>query len=202
MVKQQIRKKIRKLRESQAITVKKKNDLLISRRLTRSSLFKRAKVIGFYVSNDSEVSTDFLFRYANKKILVAPKTKQKHIHLYRLTDASSLKKGKFGIREPGNHEKLFTDYKKIDLFIVPAIAFDLRGHRIGYGGGYFDRLLAKLDCTTIGLAYKLQIVDKIPERKYDVAVSYLLTEDQILLCKHFLPSKHRIQKSTISSREK
>lgn len=199
MNKKALRAVMRLKRAAIPSVTRKKKDIRIARRLLASMLYKRAKTIGFYVSNNSEVETDFLLnKLGGKKIFVVPKTKQKHIHLYELKPDTTFEEAKFSIREPVN-TSLFKKWKEIDLFIVPGIAFDKRGHRIGYGGGFFDRLLSKLNCTTIGLAYEQQIVDKIPEKKYDVAVSYILTERRLILCKHLPPSKNKIRKSTKSS---
>ena len=81
---------------------------------------------------------------------------------------------------------------KFDLCIVPGVAFDKTGHRIGFGGGYFDRLLKKTRAATIGLAYEFQIIDKVPVTAYDVAVDYIVTEKRVIRCQQF---KNRIRRS-------
>lgn len=69
----------------------------------------------------------------------------------------------------------------IDLVIVPGIAWDKRGYRVGFGGGYFDRLLAGLrpDCVRVGLAYSIQVVEKISADPWDEPVNWLVTEESI-----------------------
>lgn len=200
MTKAEIRSHIRKLRDAQSSRDKLSRDMKIQKRLGNLPIFKKAKTIAFYLANSSEVDTEFLLKnYLKKKRLLVPKVLGKRIALYEVIPPMEFKEGLFGIREPA-HEKKFTKFDEVDLILVPGIAFDLRGHRVGYGGGYFDRLLPKMHGTTIGLAYELQMVDKIPERKYDVGVSYILTDKRLIPCKHSLQSKGKIRVSTKSSK--
>lgn len=67
----------------------------------------------------------------------------------------------------------------IDLALVPGIAFDKNGHRIGYGKGYYDGLMTQLKCPKFALAYELQIVDNIPAQKHDIPVDGILTENTV-----------------------
>ena len=66
----------------------------------------------------------------------------------------------------------------IDLVVVPAVAFDRRGYRVGYGGGYYDRFLAGLAVPTIGLAFSCQIIPEAPVGAYDQAVQGIITEQE------------------------
>ena len=74
------------------------------------------------------------------------------------------------------------DPKEIDLIIVPGIVFDLRGFRIGYGEGYYDRLLKSAGVPKIGLAYEFQMRDKLPKESHDVCVDKIITENRIIEC--------------------
>lgn len=134
------------------------------------------------MSHRGEVSTDSLLKklFKKKKIIV-PKLKSKGICLYELKDAGRFKKGKFGIREPAVCIPKKA-WHEIDVALIPGVAFDVSGHRIGFGGGHFDRFLKKLDCTTIGLAYELQIIDKVPTHQYDVPVDFIITEKRTINC--------------------
>jgi 5-formyltetrahydrofolate cyclo-ligase len=89
-----------------------------------------------------------------------------------------LKKGYFGIDEPVTTE--LADDKEA-LIIVPGVAFDERGFRVGYGKGYYDRFLNKhSDYTKIALAYEMQILTEIPNDEYDVAMNRIITEERII----------------------
>ncbi len=168
-------------------------------RLVRFASFQKAREFFMYLSHRGEVSTDALLeKFFSKKKIIVPKIEARRICLYQLQHPSKFKKGKFGIREP-----LFClpkgVWREIDVAIIPGVAFDKSGHRIGFGGGYFDRFLKKLDCTTIGLAYELQIIDKVPTHPYDVPVDFIITEKRIIRCR---PFKNKIHKSSKSSARK
>lgn len=180
MKKEEIRFSIRALREKQSPRTKKIKDKKIEQRVIKLALFESAKCVFLYISNEQEVSTDFIIEnYLQKKRLIVPKVRGGEMQFYELKAPVVFKTGTFGIREPIN-AKPFRDLQELDLAFVPAVAFDERGHRVGFGGGYFDKFLPKIRCTTIGLAYELQMVDKIPEAKYDVPVSYILTEKRLM----------------------
>lgn len=69
------------------------------------------------------------------------------------------------------------DPKSIDLYIVPGIAFDRNGYRLGHGKGYYDRLLAGINVPKIGLAYSVQVVAELPRSSYDVPMTMVVTEE-------------------------
>jgi 5-formyltetrahydrofolate cyclo-ligase len=88
----------------------------------------------------------------------------------------------FGAREPAAGEVLRED--EIDVVITPGVAFDHRGFRVGYGGGYYDRFLrrARLDAFRVGIGFALQVVDAVPHGGTDVPVDAVVTEDEVLRC--------------------
>lgn len=98
------------------------------------------------------------------------------LELHEVATPDDLVLGAFAIREP-RPDAPPVDPSQIDAVIVPGIAFDRRGFRIGYGGGYYDRLLATLPARTrtIGLAFDEQIVDEVPDDAHDVPVGVLVT---------------------------
>ena len=79
---------------------------------------------------------------------------------------------RFGIMEPEEPEEIVTP----DAILVPLLAFDAEGHRLGYGGGYYDRVLESSRAVTIGIAYKGQEVEKLPREKHDRSLDFVLTE--------------------------
>jgi len=86
-----------------------------------------------------------------------------------------LKSGKYGIREPADHCAKDPLLKRLDLILVPGVAFDLRGRRLGRGKGFYDRLLAALSGTTCGVAFDQQIVKELPVAPHDAHVNCILT---------------------------
>jgi 5-formyltetrahydrofolate cyclo-ligase len=105
-----------------------------------------------------------------------PKTKRLWLSEVRHLDRD-LAPGTFGIPEPVRTARRPVPARAVDLVFVPGLAFDRRGHRLGYGHGYFDRFLAKLpDATpTVGLAFRFQLLDRLPVSTHDRAVSRVLT---------------------------
>ena len=116
-------------------------------------------------------------------------TRDKQLFLPRMIDdcnleivpysgAESLAQGKFGIFEPSESNAVALD--EIDLVLVPAVAIDRNGHRLGHGKGYYDRLLAGFRKTTIGVVFASQIFENIPFEQHDIALSYIVTENETI----------------------
>jgi 5-formyltetrahydrofolate cyclo-ligase len=82
--------------------------------------------------------------------------------------------GHFGIREPNTYCSRLTA-SHVDLILVPGVAFDAKGHRLGRGKGYYDRLLAVIHGTRCGVAFEQQLVPEVPVEKHDARMDYLLT---------------------------
>src|SRR5208282_3279592 len=104
-----------------------------------------------------------------KKLYLPKVVKDKNLfHFYPVLDFKTLAKGPFGILEPSGNKP--ADWEEIDLVLVPGLAFDRTGNRLGFGKGYYDRVLPQLKKTTltIGLGYSFQIVDKLPAEPHDV----------------------------------
>lgn len=137
----------------------------------------------FFVSFGSEVHTHDMIKEALKsKTVIVPKVVHHEIEPSVIIDFDNLvPSGKFKIPEPIEAMKIA--YKNIDLILVPGIAFDKEGHRIGYGFGYYDRFLRRVPkAIKIGLAFDLQIVDKIPREMHDVPVDLIVTEERVIEC--------------------
>ncbi len=92
-------------------------------------------------------------------------------------DPETLEAGPFGLSEPGGEP---SDIDQIDLVIVPGLAFDLHGHRLGYGTGFYDRFLKQTKATRVGVAFDVLTIDILPVTKHDVAMNMLVTESRII----------------------
>ncbi|MEH7081007.1 5-formyltetrahydrofolate cyclo-ligase, partial [Bacillus velezensis] len=118
---------------------------------------------------------------ANKHVVV-PKCnhKSKKMQFFNITSFEQLEKGYFGIQEPKKSlcEKINKD--EIDLKIVPGVAFTLKGDRIGYGGGYYDRYLSDYAGNLVALAYELQIVEELPMEEHDHRMPLIFTETRVI----------------------
>jgi len=113
------------------------------------------------------------------KRVVLPKVKGKELALFEIkkfdTDVSA---GAWGIPEP--REQSPAALESVDLIIVPGLAFDERGNRLGYGAGFYDKLLAAFTKTTAALAYEAQVVPEVPAAKHDVPIQKIVTEKRII----------------------
>lgn len=156
--------------------------------ISDSIFYKNAKTIMIFVSFNYEVDTREFIKKAiaeGKDVLVPitiPETKQLIPSL--LKDYNELAPGFYNILTPKDEFIRPTDPDLIDLIIVPGIAFDHQGYRVGYGGGYYDRFLSKIKPTVpkISIAFHLQLIDKVPKDHFDIPVDYIYTEKEIIEC--------------------
>lgn len=154
----------------------------IAAKLLKHPVFKDSSCVCFYVSLPSEVETESLIDAAlkrGKKVLVPlADLENKALELYRITGRSRLEAGPFGIREPRASKRHLADPSDCDLVIVPGIAFDRSGRRIGRGLGFYDRLLVRVrpDAFKLGLAFRFQVVPKIPAESHDIRLDAVLTD--------------------------
>ena len=143
----------------------------------KSKEFETAKVVGTYYALGSEVTTELIIKRAKilgKKIAL-PRVEEDKITFYELSSTKSLIRSRFGILEPSPYEQM----SDIDIVIVPGIAFDKKGNRLGYGMGFYDRLLSCKRTFSIGLAYSFQLLENLPHDKYDKRLDAIASEDGI-----------------------
>ena len=140
--------------------------------------FQHAKVVGAYFAIGSEVLTELIIGRAKMlgKKIALPRVEEDKIAFYELPLTNTLVKGKFGIMEPPPYKPM----DKMDILVVPGIAFDKNGNRLGYGKGFYDRLLAdKRTKFSIGLAYSFQLIEILPYDLYDKRLDAIASEDGI-----------------------
>lgn len=183
MSKSEIRQKILRLRKTHSKKEYLENNSSIEEKLAKLNEFKKAHVILIYLSLPDEVETYTIINNFKEKIFVAPRiadfTKEPLLQLFEFTHPKHTLKNKFGILEPRDTNRWFLP-EEIDLAIIPGVAFDLKCNRLGFGKGYYDKLLKKLHCPSIGLAYELQIVPKLPLDEHDEAVDMIVTEERVI----------------------
>lgn len=161
---------------------------LIQKIIISSSQFRDALAIGAYFAVGSEVKTDNILMEAlrNKKILLLPRIEGEEILFYQiLSTKNQLTRGRFGLMEPSPSLSSHA-LQKLDLLLVPGIAFDHNGYRLGHGRGYYDRFMAKKQFDlSIGLAFSFQLLNNtIPHTPFDQRVDCVATEKTMLLCQH------------------
>lgn len=172
---------------------KRKWDTQIFHSLITLPLLIKANVIMTYLSLPDEVDTFNLVDYLLKqgKRVVVPRTDTATRRLLP-GEIKNLKEdlcqGVHKVLEPRPERFVPVKVDEIDLHIVPGIVFDLKGFRIGYNKGYYDRFLATLPphSPTIGLTYECQLIDSIPTDDWDINVDYVLTEKRLISCKENL----------------
>ena len=179
--KQALRDRMLKTRNSLSRELIETASEMIQTKVMNMDEFMNAKTVAAYYPVGSEVST--------LKILSSVLRMKKHLALPLVEDATTivfaevkdlekdLETGRYKIMEPKKH---CLHASKIDLVLVPGIAWDEHGHRLGYGKGYYDRYLANLQTTTVGLAYDFQILEKIPREKNDFSVNLIVTEKRVI----------------------
>jgi len=143
--------------------------------------FKKAKTIMFYVSKDNEVYThDMIKELFGRKKIIVPVTdfKNNGLILSELNDFSEMEPSYYGVLEPKKIKKV--NPKEINIVIVPGVAFDKKGNRIGYGKGYYDIFLKKTKALKIALAFDFQVEDKIKSEDIDVPMDMIITEKEII----------------------
>jgi 5-formyltetrahydrofolate cyclo-ligase len=120
----------------------------------------------------------------SRRVLVPradPADRQLHVHAY----PCELRELSFGLRQPPRGAPQIPDdgvAEAVDVVLILGLGFDSRGYRLGYGSGYFDRFLAKRDLFAVGLAFEVQMVDRIPNEPYDIPMSVVVTEDAVRRC--------------------
>jgi 5-formyltetrahydrofolate cyclo-ligase len=147
--------------------------------LEKQTLWREAKTILFFAPLPDEPDTWPLLTDALKagKTALLPKFEPEHNHYvaYHITNVThDLQAGRFGVREPRDTCVKFP-LNRLDLILVPGIAFDLNGRRLGRGKGFYDRLLAALRGPACGVAFDQQIVNEIPVEPHDIRLSCILT---------------------------
>lgn len=161
------------------------NSRIISNSVISTKEYQSSFSVGIYYSIGSEVKTFDIIKHSleNKKEIALPRViDSTKIQFFKIMEDKFEKikftKGKYGIFE---NSMSTTIIDKIDLLIIPGIAFDLKGYRIGYGKGYYDRFLSlgKSKCI-MGLSYESQIINEIPNNEHDIPVDIIITEKKII----------------------
>lgn len=188
MTKDEIRKEVLKRRLALSDREVSSKSRAICSRLVSEDVFVTASVVGLYWPFRNEVLTQSIFHEAlsrHKKVGFPLVCAQQHRITYvAVNDPSELAAGTLGIMEPRFIEDRVIPAEELDLIVVPGVAFDERGYRIGYGGGYFDRLLTArtVTATRAAPAFDMQIVDRVPHEDHDEKVDIILTESRTIGC--------------------
>jgi 5-formyltetrahydrofolate cyclo-ligase len=184
-VKQKLRSEKLLQRLNQHPVEKSGKDEAILKSIVKLPVFKEAQNVLIYLPIHGEVDLSNLFKPQthgelapmNKKFIL-PKVKgETTLHLYYVKNLNEVEIGRYNIMEP-NKNLQQADPKDIDLAIIPGVVFAKNGHRIGYGKGFYDRLLKKVTCPKVGVAYDFQIVENIAGELHDTPMDMIITESK------------------------
>jgi len=183
--KAQLRKEIAEKRRSLDSRWMADASSCITAQLLNLDIFKSAESIALYKAIAGEVDLERLFSvcWEQGKRTTIPVFNQalKIYELANISPETQYIRGNYGIQEPVQPSHAAIDM--IDLVIVPGVAFDTHGHRLGRGGGYYDRMLARYSGIKAAVAFEFQLFDHIPNESNDIPVNYILTESKVIdLC--------------------
>ncbi|MDP4093608.1 MAG: 5-formyltetrahydrofolate cyclo-ligase [Bacillota bacterium] len=188
--KRNIRNSILNTRKNLAETDVGNNSSLITGKLLSFPEFEKSKMLMCYVDFRNEVCTSgFLSqclemgKNVSVPLIIDDSNSEKVMvacQIYNI--GTDLQKGYFGVMEPVKNKAGRIAPENIDFIVIPGVAFDVKGNRLGYGGGFYDRFLPLLrkDCLKVGICHELQLVENLPVNEYDLPMDIIVTEKRTL----------------------
>ena len=176
---------IKKLKQMPIATYAERSEKIVSQ-LLQTAQFQVAKTIAVTMSNFPEVETRRLIETAWSlgKTVTVPKSHPatREMTFYAITGFDQLEVVFAGIEEPIEASCQKVLLENLDIVIVPGVVFNEQGFRIGFGGGYYDRFLAKYKGVTIALAFDEQVQASIPVDSHDVPIQTIITDQRTINC--------------------
>ena len=168
-IRQEMKKRIAVISHEERQNISK----AIFNKIERLPAFAAAKTILFFWSLPDEVDTScFADKWHNDKRLLLPVINGDELEIRRYNGQEKLKTTLFNLQEPDG--ELFVEWDKIDMILVPGMAFDHNGNRLGRGKGYYDRLLPQLSGIKIGVCFPCQFIPDVPSEHWDAKVDFVL----------------------------
>jgi 5-formyltetrahydrofolate cyclo-ligase len=179
MEKFEIRRKIKAMKSMLLETEKMAEAECVFAQLEQTAAFLMAKHILMYHSLPDELSTrNFLRKWNGEKKFYLPRVNGVNLEVLPYEE-SRLELGAFHIEEPTGHETVNPDM--LELIVVPAVAYDRKGNRLGRGKGFYDRLLSSTKATKVGVAYEFQIVNEVPVEQHDVPMDIIISPSGVTI---------------------
>ena len=183
MPKRKLRQVMLEQRRTLTAEVRRVSGHLIQQAFVALPAYAEARIVALYSSIGGEVETGGVLESAQKegKIVLFPVVCGDHLRFVKVSDTGKMIKGTFGIAEPCITGEAYPP-DAADLVVVPGVAFDRAGKRIGFGKGYYDRALHHLEGSgkLVGFCYDFQLVDEIVAEPHDVAVDIIITEKRVI----------------------
>lgn len=181
MEKNEIRRKVKSLRIMLSESERRSAAADVFSRLEQTAAFLLAEKILMYHSLPDELFThDFLGKWASRKRFYLPRVNGVNLEILPY-DESRLELGSFHIEEPTGNDTV--DPSEIELVVVPAVAYDRKGNRLGRGKGFYDRLLKTTKATKVGVGFEFQLVEELPTEPHDVAMDIIITQNNTIIIK-------------------
>ena len=179
--KRALRRACRQVRKELGEPTRQQASLAICDRIEAWPVFQRSSVILAYMPIPGEVDlTPLLARLLHKRwVLPRIIPEEGHRMVFHPYEPERLVRHPFGRAEPDPDLPLFPP-GEVQLALVPGLAFDRQGWRLGYGGGYFDRFLCDFTGVTLGVTYQALLLDELPHGEHDVPVGWIVTEAGLL----------------------
>jgi len=184
-MKQQIREKIRQRRKAVTITERKQSSDAIIEALQRRKEVANANNLMGYLAIHNEVDiSKLLNKFAESRKVYVPVIEGDKIRPSEYDASKICRKGLFEVPEP-EPRVVLENLRELDVILIPGLAFDKRGNRIGFGKGFYDVFLRGLPALKIGIAYDFQLLDAIEHaEEHDVKMDLIITEKQIIEVSH------------------
>ncbi len=182
--KENIRKIVDVKRKNLPPDYREKSSIIIAEKFLKTDCYANSKNILIYYPIKGEVDTKLIISKAlnDKKNIILPRVHNDKLKLFFVEEPSrQLEKGSYGIMEPVARLCKPAKIHDADLVVIPGVSFDKNLNRLGYGGGYYDKILESLSKNTkkIALCFDIQLVKKIPAMEHDVKADMLITETRI-----------------------
>ena len=196
-----LRKLILEKRRALSDQERGQKSLVIQERLSCLREFEQGRVIHLFLSFRGEVMTEGIVKRAltlGKRVVVPVVSGEKEGLIFSELKQypEEVEPGTLGIPEPRKEFVRKVDISTIDLFVLPGVAFDVQGNRLGYGAGFYDRILGRTipkhvmgEVPRVALAFEIQVVDCIPSSVHDMQVHKIVTEKRVIECR---PAKESV----------
>ena len=181
MNKKQLRSFYKQQRRCMDKSVKTDLDAKIAQKLLDSEMYKACDDLLVYVSFGIEVDTLEIIRqaFAEKNVYCPRCVEGTNImEFYKVSSFADLQQGSYGILEPQINSDTLNGFGKNAICVVPALSYDKKGYRLGFGKGYYDRFLSGFDGVSVGICYDNCLIDELPSDKFDICVDHLITENK------------------------
>lgn len=168
--------------EQQKLTplYRKTADADICQKICALPAYQQAQTVLFFVSTPNEIQTEAILQQAwsdGKRVVVPRCAKQGQMAGYLISSMQDLEKGKYDILEP-KQDCILIEKEQIDFAVIPCMAADASGNRLGHGGGYYDRYLSDTVFPTAAICYTRFLLPHIPTEAHDQKMRFIITEDR------------------------